>query len=283
MKKIIFAVMLSMLCLGSVAQRTITGRDINEAVRISKPVVVDTARFEARYIYSRRTPQGTPGAGEYPFVLQIGDKQLKWKNRWDYKVDSVYNSIEGNTMRAGDHDTITNGLAREIMEVEIRYSTPDYVVCEESYIGCFRNIIHIDPFPQIDWALKDETKTLKGFECRKAETTFGGQHWTVWYTEEYPVAYGPWKLHGLPGLVVDAATDEDVHVFELQLIGKPGNPILKSGEERDAKFLRADELRKFKDLYKKNMKSAAIFLGSDVSYLPDEAISRPGYSNFIEK
>lgn len=60
----------------------------------------------------------------------------------------------------------------------------------------------------IRWNLQDEMKTLGRFECQKATTAFRGRNYTVWYTYEIPVPLGPWKLHGLPGLILEAYDEE---------------------------------------------------------------------------
>ncbi len=62
----------------------------------------------------------------------------------------------------------------------------------------------------IAWELHPETKTIGKFTCNKASCTFRGRTYEVWYTPEIPVFYGPWKLHGLPGLVMEVKDKEDM-------------------------------------------------------------------------
>jgi GLPGLI family protein len=58
--------------------------------------------------------------------------------------------------------------------------------------------------PVIDWELKKETKKIGNFKAKKAIGEFRGRTYTAWYTTEIPLPYGPWKLQGLPGLILEA-------------------------------------------------------------------------------
>ncbi|WP_051633095.1 GLPGLI family protein [Thermonema rossianum] len=61
---------------------------------------------------------------------------------------------------------------------------------------------------QINWQpYPNETKEILGFKCYKAEGDFRGRHYIVWYCPDLPYPYGPWKLHGLPGLILEAHDD----------------------------------------------------------------------------
>ena len=66
----------------------------------------------------------------------------------------------------------------------------------------------------MDWTLAEGEATVCGYACRKATTRFRGRDWAVWYTDEIPVDAGPWKLHGLPGLILRAETPDSLLRFE---------------------------------------------------------------------
>ncbi len=66
-----------------------------------------------------------------------------------------------------------------------------------------------------DWQLvPDSTKEILGYQCQMATTRFKGRQWSVWYTEDIPLDEGPWKLRGLPGLVLSAYDAKRQYVFE---------------------------------------------------------------------
>ncbi len=58
---------------------------------------------------------------------------------------------------------------------------------------------------KIAWKLfPNQKKKIAGFTCYKAEGDFRGRHYVAWYCPDLPYPYGPWKLHGLPGLILEA-------------------------------------------------------------------------------
>lgn len=63
-----------------------------------------------------------------------------------------------------------------------------------------------------NWCIFDEIKTINNHLCRKANTTYKGRNYQVWFTSDYPTNYGPWKLNGLPGLII-VAQDEKAEVY----------------------------------------------------------------------
>ena len=52
------------------------------------------------------------------------------------------------------------------------------------------------------WTLVEGDTVIGGYACKKALTTTRGRSYTVWYSPQVPLPYGPWKLYGLPGLVL---------------------------------------------------------------------------------
>lgn len=63
-------------------------------------------------------------------------------------------------------------------------------------------------FP-MDWILTEEEKMIEGIPCRKAVTRFRGRGYCAWYAPSITNTNGPWKLGGLPGMILEAHDDED--------------------------------------------------------------------------
>jgi len=76
------------------------------------------------------------------------------------------------------------------------------------------------PMPVIDWKISGDTATFGGLHCQKATAHFKGRDYTVWFCPDLPVHTGPWKLNGLPGVIVDAHDTKNEVVFKFDGVEK---------------------------------------------------------------
>lgn len=67
------------------------------------------------------------------------------------------------------------------------------------------------------WTLLPDTATILTYHCWKATGHFRGRSYTAWFTMEIPVSEGPWKLCGLPGLIIKAEDDRDIIHLNVQV------------------------------------------------------------------
>lgn len=69
----------------------------------------------------------------------------------------------------------------------------------------FNNYLLEEDAPKINWKITKDTASFSGVKCQKAIANFKGRTWIAWFAPEMPFQSGPWKLNGLPGLIIEAA------------------------------------------------------------------------------
>ena len=110
----------------------------------------------------------------------------------------------------GEVIAVFNGLGVTKEGNQVFYSKKDRFMLSTLY---FKEVFYInDSIVNINWKITKETKKIGKFNCKKATTNFRGRKYIAWYTIDIPVSYGPWKLQGLPGLILEAY-DTDKFVY----------------------------------------------------------------------
>lgn len=65
-----------------------------------------------------------------------------------------------------------------------------------------------------NWSISEETKQIKGYKVQKATTSYAGRDYIAWFSPEIPIAEGPYKFNGLPGLILEIYDTDKDYVFE---------------------------------------------------------------------
>ncbi|MFY7728303.1 MAG: GLPGLI family protein [Flavobacterium sp.] len=66
-----------------------------------------------------------------------------------------------------------------------------------------------DNFVTFKWHITNESRQIGQYKCIKATTTYRGRGWSAWFTPEIPSSFGPWKLRGLPGVIIEAVDESN--------------------------------------------------------------------------
>lgn len=162
-------------------------------------------------------------------TLNKGTATLLFNDReWLYTM-SYQQEI---TMRS---DNILLGDDEEKEEYESRlfnYYSLDkkYFLWEQKDLG--KGCVIKDTLEPMDWKFfSDSTKVIGGYNCILAQIDLCGWDVKAWFTPDIPVSCGPWRLWGLPGLIVSAYSAEgdiDIQLTSLYLSDKsPQEPQIK--------------------------------------------------------
>jgi GLPGLI family protein len=150
--------------------------------------------------------------------------------------------------------------------IQIKNSNKQYQKAE-IFLG--KKCVIEDTITNIIWTKYNETKEIKGYKVYKASTVFGGRTYTAWYCPSIPIPIGPWKLHGLPGLIMDAYTTDASIFFTIEDL------LLNNLKENKTSELTNNLLKNQKRIisYQKYLESQKEFMNNtkkmDDSWWPD--------------
>ena len=98
---------------------------------------------------------------------------------------------------------------------------------EYDYYDVLENIVlKLSSKDEQNWKLTDEKKKMNDLRLQKATATWGGRNWIAWFTPDIPFQEGPYKFHGLPGLIVELYDDKNNYRFELVKTQKLAKPYM---------------------------------------------------------
>ena len=84
----------------------------------------------------------------------------------------------------------------------------------------------IEDTPTINWEICEDTvQTILGYTCHRATAKFRGREWEVWYADDIPTSLGPWKLNGLPGLILQAFSGDFISYLACSIETKGLTPV----------------------------------------------------------
>ena len=107
-----------------------------------------------------------------------------------------------------------------------------------------------ESLPKFSWKITKQKKKIGTFNCVLGTTTFRGRKYYAWYTPEIAVYSGPWKLNGLPGMILEAY-DEGKNVnwnfksYKFPISTKQDYTIRKGKKDKKINFLTLEEFKKY--------------------------------------
>ena len=209
---------------------TLSGKVVRRQLSIFQNTVPETetlANETMEFVYDYRCCVDTTGLlddniSSDNMLLQIGPDGLsKFSSYKNLTVDSILmRSTSEQIADAAMEGKLSNG---EFMTIYKNYPSGKLTHTEKICQDWFR---YEEEMPKFDWELTDSVTTVLGYECRSAQCKFRGREWTVFYTEDIPLMDGPWKLHGLPGLIMKASDENGHYTFEcIGIRSKANRPI----------------------------------------------------------
>ncbi len=134
--------------------------------------------------YSRQLKVRDSLERRYP---EYAREQLRDPNRYSMKTslpeEKIYKNYPENRIRVHD-----------------RYDLCNWIIDED--------------WEKPEWEIGDSVKVIMGYECVIATTNYRGRKWTAWFAPDIPIQDGPWKLCGLPGLILKVYDNNQHYNYE---------------------------------------------------------------------
>ena len=199
MKKTITSVIVGLVAITAIAQ---TKADIEVSYTMISPNMMS----------------GKLRDSSHQYVLLANSKESKFYSPRTEQIDSLNSTPEGEVkfkemQRAAALGGNYDDIPRRDGSMYVVKSTEAGIMKVYDTAGMEQYIVE-EPLENIEWTLvEDSVKNVLGYDCIMATADYHGRKWTAWFTPEIPLQAGPWKLAGLPGLILEADADNGVYSF----------------------------------------------------------------------
>jgi len=158
-------------------------------------------------------------------ILQIGPQVSKCFSYYTFQNDSLRQTPEGNRQASElfnraladfhkhrDRSRFLNSFPRSRTVTIVYKNHPAGAITVTDGLR-EDQVTYRDTLNAQQWTMTDSTREVLGYTCQQATADFRGRRWTAWFTTDIPISDGPWKLGGLPGLILEAYDEGQQHVF----------------------------------------------------------------------
>ena len=180
--------------------------------------VLDRAHMKClyRYVYTFDTLKNE--LRDDLLILQIGKEVSKCYSYYTFQCDSLQRTPDGAKVwselfrRAIEKDGIYGDFPHVRMSTYVykNYPTGQMTITDRISL---QDYCYVDSLHTQTWTMGDSTREVLGYTCQQAMADFRGRRWTAWFATDIPISDGPWKLGGLPGLILEAYDEGKQHVF----------------------------------------------------------------------
>lgn len=170
-----------------------------------KEIGTAVMEFMYDYRYLRDTTDVTSSVTDR-MILQVGYGLSKFTSYRAMQIDSLIKASTADQIRANPGRYVGG----ETFSVYKNYPAGKFTNTDRIATDWFL-VEELIPIQQ--WTLADEGKEILGYKCKSAKCSFRGRDYTAYYTDEIPVADGPWKFGGLPGFIMEVKDTNSHYSF----------------------------------------------------------------------
>lgn len=188
--------------------------------RLFNPVTLDESRIVVKYDVDIKLDSLSEQRVKDQVLTLIGPKMILSYGLWNWRESVSATAYYSKKAEKPYFDSLVSEIGErprgyaEMINWFVYRDLKQRTILNKHALPMRRNAIeYTEPLPKMSWEIHEETKSILGYDCQKAETDFRGRHWTVWFTPEAPVDCGLWKFSGLPGLIMEASSADGFYIF----------------------------------------------------------------------
>lgn len=182
-----------------------------EEILKSDPIdnVLFTAQYQTSFVPDASNPEKRK---EETMMLKVGNKASVYYSYAKFLTDSV---IEEDKKNGVSQEVMIEHLQQfsGVINYKIYKNYPSRKITTLEPIAASR-FKCVEENERPNWQLKSDTMTILSYHCQKAVCHFKGRDYEAWFTPEIPRSEGPWKLQGLPGLILRAKDSKEHYIFD---------------------------------------------------------------------
>lgn len=167
----------------------------------------------------------------YKNELILNDTISLWKFNQDDKTASENNQLDQFIYKNYNQNTIYND---------------DGIFYQSFFVK--------DSLNNMKWELTSETKNILDKKCFSATTLFRGRKYIAFYTNSLQYSNGPWKFGGLPGLILEIKSTDNLYKYTATKI------ILNTSLKINSKSVLGNEYITWEEFVKKFIESVDNFI-----------------------
>lgn len=180
-----------------------------------------------RFAYEYRLVADSTAKKDVKTEIMYLDVSKKGSKFYSSEV-AISDSMREDRIKKGIHDF--SGINFGYIPFVVEKSYPDYKTL-------FFNSLDIDKYKVTDdrpqnWKILPDKEKIGEFTAQKATLDFGGRKWTAWFVTDIPIQDGPYKFHGLPGLIVKIEDKTNSHSFVLKEVKKRNEDWITESEKK---------------------------------------------------
>ena len=178
---------------------------------------IDEAYLKCQYDYTYVVDTLYGKTAKDWLVLQIGENLSKCYSYYSMQVDSIFASPDRDAILRQQINAAIGSKTEwphKRMKAYVYKNYPQGKMTVTDGL-LMQDYIYEDTLYAQNWVIQDSSKLILGHECQKAVCHYRGHCWTAWFAMDIPITDGPWKLCGLPGLIMEATSDDNSHTFKL--------------------------------------------------------------------